>query len=76
MKTFFYLWNMLIAPRRTSQALVDESRVRYAAALVLSYGLFNSLGFLLSALRHDYPPPPVRWSCGSKPGASSPCCRS
>jgi hypothetical protein len=58
MKTFSYLWNMLKAPRRTSQALVEENRVRYAAALVLSYGVVNCLGMLLSALRHDYPPPP------------------
>jgi hypothetical protein len=29
--------------------------VHYAAALVLSYGIANSLGFLISA--HDYPPP-------------------
>jgi cytochrome c biogenesis protein CcdA len=58
MTLFSFLWKMLIAPRSTSRALVEESRVRYAAALVLSYGIFNSLGFLISALRHEYPPPP------------------
>jgi hypothetical protein len=58
MKTISYLWNMLRAPRRPSRALLAERRVHYAAVLVLSYGLFVGLGALLSALRHEYPPPP------------------
>jgi hypothetical protein len=58
MKTISYFWNMLKPPRRTSRALLEESRVRYAAALVVSYGLFAGLGAPFSALRHDYPAPP------------------
>jgi hypothetical protein len=57
MKTLSYLWMMLKAPWRASQALAQEVRVRYAGALVLSYGIFGSLGFLLSAIQRDYPPP-------------------
>jgi hypothetical protein len=58
MKTLTYLWKMLISPRRTSRELAEEPRVRYAAALVLAYGAALSLGFLIGAINHAYPPPP------------------
>jgi hypothetical protein len=58
MKTLSYFWRMLIAPRRTALALAQEPSLRHAAALVLSYGLALSLGFSISALQQDYPPPP------------------
>jgi hypothetical protein len=57
MKTFSYLWKMIISPRQTSRALAEEGRVRYAAALVLSWGIFSCLGFLIGALQRNYPPP-------------------
>lgn len=57
MKTLSYLWRMIKAPGRTCRELAEEARVRYAGALVLDYGIFGSLGFLLSTLKRDYPPP-------------------
>ena len=57
MKTLYYLWRMILSPRRTSQELAQESSIRFSATLVLGYGIFGSLGFLISALNRDYSPP-------------------
>jgi hypothetical protein len=58
MMTLNYLWKILKGPRQGFSELCTEGKVRYAGVLVLSYGIINSLGFLISALKHDYPPPP------------------
>ncbi len=57
MKTLSYLWKMITSPRQTSQELAQENSIRFSAALVIGYGVFGSLGFLISALNRDYPPP-------------------
>lgn len=58
MRTLSYMWGMLHSPRRTSQELSRLSSIRHSAALVISYGIFCGLGFLISAIKRDYPPPP------------------
>jgi len=55
MKTLSYLWKVIKSPHKGFAELFQNGRVRYAAWFVLSYGILNGLGFVISA--RDYPPP-------------------
>jgi hypothetical protein len=48
---------MLVHPRRTSRELAQDTSLHSASVVVLSFGLITALLFLVSHLRHDYPPP-------------------
>ena len=62
MKTFNAMFRgmggMLFHPRRSARELAADARLRPVATLVIAFGLLLSLGFLVSYLKHDYPPPP------------------
>jgi hypothetical protein len=58
MKTLVMIRFMLLSPRRTSRALRNERNIAPSFWLVLGYGGLVALGFLISALQRDYPPPP------------------
>lgn len=49
---------MLIHPARTGKALAREKSLQPVAILVIAFGLLQSLLFLISHLKKDYPPPP------------------
>jgi hypothetical protein len=55
---FRCMGGMLAHPARTGKALAAEKSLKPAAGLVIAFGILQSLGFLVSYLRRDYPPPP------------------
>ncbi|MBM3123477.1 MAG: hypothetical protein FJZ87_00220 [Chloroflexi bacterium] len=48
---------MLTRPARTGKSLASEKSLKPIAVFVIAFGLLQSLLFLISYLRKDYPPP-------------------
>lgn len=57
MKTLSYLFQMIIHPRRTSQALLKEKSLIPAFWVVFGFGAIFAISFLISHFKGDYPPP-------------------
>jgi hypothetical protein len=55
---FKRMGGMLLRPARTARVLAADKSLKPAAGLVIFFGILNSLLFLASHLRRDYPPPP------------------
>lgn len=55
---FHGMRGMLFRPKRTARELAADTRLKPVATLVIAFGLLQSLMFLISFLKQDYPPPP------------------
>lgn len=49
---------ILLHPKRTAKELATDARLKPVAIFVIAFGLLQSLMFLVSHLKQDYPPPP------------------
>lgn len=55
---FHDMGGMLFHPKRTGKELSAATSLKPIAILVIGFGLLQSLMFLISYLKQDYPPPP------------------
>ena len=55
---FHSMGGMLLHPKQTGKELATDSRLKPVATLVIAFGLLQSLLFLISHLKQDYPPSP------------------
>jgi len=55
---FRCMGGMLLHPKRTAKELATDARLKPVAIFVIAFGLLQSLMFLVSHLKQDYPPPP------------------
>lgn len=54
---FYGMRGMLLHPKQTGKELATDARLKPAAIFVIAFGLLQSLMFLVSYLKQDYPPP-------------------
>jgi len=58
MNTISKFWMIIVSPRRTALELAQEKSIRASLSVVLGLGIVLAAVNLVSALAHDFPPPP------------------